>query len=355
MAETHRSDKTEQPTPKRKQDALKKGQVPRSRELTGVAVIAFTVYGLAKLADGDWGGRVLEHAVAPLREPSIWSGDDPMPLLLAILRDAIELMLLPAVIAFGSAVLAAFLQGRPTLSATPFEMKPDRFSPVKNLGKAFSPKRAAGLIVWGHLKVGLLFGAALWATWPLLGSFQYLIELQPAVMVATATEQLSGPLSVTLSCGILLGLGDYFHQRWQHAGELKMSRREIKDEHKQQEGDPLVKGRIRAIMREKSRRKMLAEVATATVVVTNPTHYSVAVRYRLGEDEVPFVVAKGKGHLAFRIRDEARTHGVPLLRSPALARTLYAEIDLGHPVAEAHYAAVAAVLVEVLSSEEIRQ
>jgi flagellar biosynthetic protein FlhB len=150
-------------------------------------------------------------------------------------------------------------------------------------------------------------------------------------------------LGVLMALSVLAGL-DYFYQRLNFLRSLRMSKREVKEENKQSEGDPLIKGRLRQIRMERARRRMMAAVPKASVVITNPTHFAVALKYEMGAAGAPRVVAKGKDLIALRIRDLARENDVPVVENPPLARALHAGVELDHEIPPEHYKAVAEII-----------
>jgi flagellar biosynthetic protein FlhB len=182
---------------------------------------------------------------------------------------------------------------------------------------------------------------------------QYASEFQrlPATGVAAGASRVATALGEVLWDGaaLLLGLGlfDYYRQRSRWQGELKMSRQEIQDEQKESEGNPQMKARIRRLMRERSRRRMMKDVETATAVVVNPTHFAIALRYEAGEMPAPKVVAKGKNYLAARIRERALKHQVPIIENPPLARALYETAAVGQEIPAHLFRAVAEVLAYI--------
>jgi flagellar biosynthetic protein FlhB len=160
--------------------------------------------------------------------------------------------------------------------------------------------------------------------------------------------QLSMRLAFTMSLAmVILGLLDYLFQRWRLEQELRMTRRELQEEHRDQEGDPQLRARIRKLQRETVQRKMIQEVPQATVVLTNPTHYAIALRYERGETEAPRIIAKGEGRFAQRIAQVARDHGIPVLERKILTRALYRSVDVGQEIPMEFYQAIAEILAHV--------
>lgn len=344
MAESSAQDKTERPTPKRIRDARKKGEVPRSRELGSFVVVAGGVLMLmslsGKLAAGaaDWMRRALTPDLASLAQPA-----DLLHQFGSIMAGGFALVLPLFAVGFLAGLAAPLLLGGWNFSAE--ALKPDigRVNPVKGLGRVFS---AQGLIELGKaiLKAGLLGATA--ATY---------LSLNLDRLMALGRE----PVASAMAHGLQLGLGcllwmaggllliaavDTPAQLWTYTRKLRMTKQEVKQEFKEAEGSPEVKGRLRRMQQEVSQRRMMEAVPTADVVVVNPSHYAVALKYDAGRMRAPRVVAKGVDLIALTIRELATRHKVPLLSAPPLARALYRNAALGDEIPANLYAAVAQVL-----------
>lgn len=223
----------------------------------------------------------------------------------------------------------------------------ERISPLAGFRRLFS-LRSLAEFAKGVLKIAVVGAAGTALLWPAWPGMMRAVELEAAPLLAHARD-----LAVRLLVGVaapvaLIALLDLAHQRHDHRRRLRMSRRELRDEFKQTEGDPAIKGRLRALRMERARRRMMAEVPTSTVVVTNPTHVAVALRYEPPAMAAPEVVAKGADALARRIREVAEAHRVPVVENPPLARGLHATVEVGRQVPPAHYRAVAEVIAYVL-------
>jgi flagellar biosynthetic protein FlhB len=255
--------------------------------------------------------------------------------------------MLPAVLLFVIAALASgVIQHGPIWSAAPLAPKLERVSPTAGAKRLFA-LRSLVEFAKNLLKLVLVGAAAVVLLWP----------AAPRVLAAIGLE--AGPLLAllhTLALRLVVGVAaltgliavlDSAYQRFERHKQLRMSRRELQDEFKQTEGDPLLKARLKSLRMERARRRMVAEVPKATVVVTNPSHVAVALRYE-ADMAAPRLVAKGMGGLAERIRAVARDHGVPIVRNPPLARALHGAVELGAEVPPAHYRAVAEVIGYVL-------
>jgi len=172
--------------------------------------------------------------------------------------------------------------------------------------------------------------------------------MSPVAIATDMTHLFFKVMFATLAAMMVIAGADYMFQRFQFTKRNKMSKQEVKEEFRQTEGDPVVKGRIRQIRMERAKRRMIAEVPKATVVITNPTHYAIALKYESGKTQAPVCVAKGVDALALRIRDKAKEHNVPVVENPPLARALYATVEVDEAIPVEHYKAVAQVIGYVM-------
>lgn len=338
-------DKTEAPTPKKKRQARKEGQVAKSQEIGTWGTVLLASFVMPQ-ALGNAGSGVRDvflrtgHAMARPDEAAA------LALLGAGLRTAVfaVLPLALTMLVAGAAVNLAQTKG----AIAPKRLKPkaSHLNPMKGLKRLFSAESG-----WNTVKVtartALLAAAAsvpLRAAVARLGS----AEQPPLVVLATRIggDALAMVRLVALA-GLVLGAADFAVTKRRTTKQLRMTKQEVKDEHKNAEGDPRVKSHMRAKQREMSRNRMLAGVADASVVIVNPTHVAVALKY--GGAGAPRLVAKGKGEVARRIREAAETHGVPMVRDVPLARALHDTCPVDHPIPEELYAAVAKVLAFVMT------
>lgn len=262
-------------------------------------------------------------------------------------------VLLPLLLFLAAPILAAVLQNAVVWSAEPLKPKLERISPLAGAQRLFSLRT---LIELGKsvAKLALVATALVWLLRPELPRILAASALAPGPFMALLAE-LAGRCLVGLAVtALLLALADYGHQHFEFMRRMRMSRQELLDELKQSDGDPHVRQRRRAIRLERARRRMMADVPRATVIVTNPTHYAVALRYRVGETAAPEVLAKGLDVLALRIRRIAAEHGIPVIENPPLARALHAACEPGDLIPPAHYQAVAEIISYVLRLGERR-
>jgi flagellar biosynthetic protein FlhB len=242
-----------------------------------------------------------------------------------------------------AAILANIAQHGIVFSLKPVTPALDKISPLTGLKRLFAPKSLAEALK-NVAKVVLLGAVAWWAASPLLSALPASAAVPVRDVLAILQGMLLRALGAALAVVAAIALADVALQRHSHWQSLKMTRKQVRDETKQSEGDPHVKAKIRQLRSERSRRRMMQAVPDATVVVTNPTHYAVALRYEPETMKAPEVTAKGVDALAFRIRALAREHRVPVVENRPLARTLYGEVEVGHTISTKHFEAVAEVI-----------
>jgi len=344
MAESEAEERTESATPKRLEEARRKGQIPRSRDLSAAAVLMSAGGGLYYLG-GGLGGDLYDLVRRSLSFSRIQALDaaQVVPMVTRAFADAL-IACLPL---FGLIVLAALLAplalGGWSFSTEALMPKFDRLNPLSGIKRMFSMqslmellKALAKFSVVGTVGYIVLRDA----TSEMLGLGQ-----EPMRLAIAHAVKLAGHGLLSVSAGLLLiAAVDVPYQLWQYAKQLKMSREEVRQEMKESEGSPEVKGRIRQMQQDMARRRMMQEVPKADVIITNPTHFAVALRYDDKRMRAPVVVAKGADEVAARIREVAAEHGVPLFEAPPLARVLFRNVDLGQAVPASLYVAVAQVL-----------
>lgn len=345
MAESDGQERTEQATPKREQEAREKGQVPRSRELSTVA--ALLAAATALIAMGDSLTRALaaqmQRGLSLSREQIFDTVALPARFLDAVVEALwtfmpfFVLMLVVAIAA--SAVLGGW-------AFTVISFKWEKLDPVKGMGRVFAWRGLVEMLK-GMAKFLLVALAALLLLKVLGAQFLGLGRESLPQGLAHAGNLLSWAFLLLSATLLIVAFIDVPFQLWDHQRQLRMTKQEVRDEHKQTEGSPEVKGRIRRMQMEIAQRRMMAEVPKADVVVTNPSHYAVALRYDQARGDAPVVVAKGTDLIALKIRTVAQEHDVPVLEAPPLARALYHSTELEQPIPVGLYRAVAMVLAYV--------
>ncbi len=344
MASDEGGDKTEQPTPRRREEAREEGQIARSADLTAAVSLLAGVLLIKHL-----GPHMMETVLAMTRglgETPAVTAEGLLPWMKAVGQAAARivgpfLLLLLVVTVVGTAAQSGLL-----LTWKKLALKPERINPVAGFKKMFSSESLTRLLL-GVFKVTLLGAIAYYSIRGRIGEVIAGGGSEPGGIYALAGGLI---LDLALRMGLvllLLGLVDYLFQRWQHERQLRMTKQEVRDELKRMEGDPLLKQRRRQIQTRLAMQRINSEVPKADVVVTNPTEYAVALRYDEAAMTAPRVVAKGKDLLAERIRLVARQHGVPVVERPPLARALYAGVEVGHEIPPAFYRAVAELLAYV--------
>lgn len=338
-------DKTLDPTPHRKEQFRKEGRFPRARDATAIAAISGVIAAL-------WGsrgamGEALEHmfvrTVGDLG--ALERGDGAK--ILAVAIGVLTAIAVPAMIAaMLGGIVAGAAQSGFRFYPEVLTVKPERLNPIPKLQQLFSPTHAMFEVFLAILRVGIVGYVAYGA---LKDEVPALLALTGAPVDAISGQLISmvARLSVrVVGVMVLLAVLDYVHSRFTLGKQMKMSMRDLKEEMRQQDGDPKMKQRMRNRARQMLRKRMMSDVKKADVVVTNPTHIAVALRYT-EKDVAPIVVAKGHDEVALQLRGIARKHGIPIVENRALARALDAEVKIGHPVPGVHFAAVAQVLAFV--------
>lgn len=347
MADGSAGEKTEKATGKRRSEARDRGQVARSQEVTG-ALLLITGISVLVLSGGHF-TRVLGRnaaylfAEAPLLAPS--NGASLRILMEGNMRVFVEAMapLLLAVIlaAFG----ANFLQVGFHASTESLKFKTDSLNPIAGMKKFFK-KTAFFELVKNMVKISIIGLLAYSCIHGLMGSFYSAGLLSLAGIVKLGQGAFIKLMIRLLAFASLLGLFDWIWQKRQYEENLMMSKQEIKEEHKDVEGDPQIRARIKGMQYKMAQQRMLADVPTADVVVTNPTHFAVALKYSQGS-AAPVVVAKGADELAAKIKEIARKARVPVLENKLLARSLFRQVEVGQSIPDSLFQAVAEVLAYV--------
>lgn len=347
MSENGFQDKTEPATPRKREEARKKGQVAKSKELSSIIVLTAAVLYLFFCAKGMTlrMGDMMQNAFYSLSELN--SDDHGIIYFFSQVVHQFLWMILPILLILCAvAFLSNYLQTGFIFSVDPLTPKASKIDPIKGLNKIFSLRSLVELAK-SILKI-LIVG---WVAFSILKSES--VHLIP-LMYQSKTQIISFMATVSFELGIkccsviaLLGILDYLYQKYEFEKDLKMTKQEVKDEFKQTEGDPLVKSRIRSIQREMAKRRMMEEVPKADVVITNPTHIAIALRYETEEGmNAPKIVAKGLNKIAVRIKEIARGKGIPVIENKPLAQNLY-RLDLGEEIPPAFYRAVAEILAYV--------
>jgi flagellar biosynthetic protein FlhB len=340
-------DRTEAPTPRRRQEARQEGQVARSVELNSALILLFALI-IAKVC-GPWSAdrltKVMINSFTRFPTGDLTANEVANKLA----RVLLEVSLVTAPILIGVALIgfiSSALQVGFTVSGKPLQLKGERLNPVAGIARMFSVRAGVeclkavgkviivGYIVYSFLRskeseIAILAGCHHFVACKTLGRLTWELLLRAAFAI------------------LAIAAFDYMFQRFQHEKQLRMTKQELKEDLKRTEGDPLVKSRIRQRQRSIAQRRMMHEVPKADVVVTNPTHYAVALKYDSELHNAPIVVAKGQRLLALKIREIAERNNVPIVENPPLARTLYLTVEIGEEIPAELYQAVAEILAYV--------
>jgi len=344
MADDDQDSKTEQPTQRRLEEAVKKGNIPYSKEIN-----SFLILGLIALLVGGFAPSILKNTkilLTPFLEKA-----DTLPtdlngfshLLRKVMFASIAIIIVPLLGSMATAIAASFMQNGFILSNEPLQPKLERISPLAGIKRLFSMRSVVELLK-GIIKITVVGYVAFLAIYPDLKHIGQLpnsnTEALLAYLAMLATRMTIG-VAVAM---FFIALIDLFYQRFQYTKSLRMSQQEIKDEYKQSEGDPHIKGRLRRLRAERARNRMMTAVPDADVVITNPTHFAVALKYDQESMKAPLVVAKGQDLIALKIREIAEANDVPVVENPPLARALFASSELEKEIPITHYEAVAKVI-----------
>lgn len=349
MADEASDDKTEEPTGKKLEKAREEGNIAQTQEAKFVASLVTGMILVGMLA--PMMARDLRALLVPFieRPHEIAVDSTALHKLLGTLAIGVgKVLMWPflLVLIFGIGLSVAQTQG---FLFVPKKIIPsfNKINPLEGLKRMFSVTQLVELVK-ALAKIGLVGVILFWATWRHLPEYQNLATLPLEDLLAYLRDQIYWMAFITVVVTVVIAAADYFFQRHRWMEKMKMTRQEVKDEHKQNEGDPQVKARIRAIRVQRARRRMMAAVPKADVIVTNPTHYAVALKYDSDSMDAPHVVAKGVDLLAKRIRDLATEHEIPIVENPPLARALYATVEIDDEIPPDHYKAVAEIIGYVM-------
>lgn len=353
FAEGAGGDKTEPATEKKLNDARKEGQVAKSREVAnGLGLLG--VFIILKLWVGHMGTQLLTiFSLVYEKIPQVvvfWNGDMPVRDIAVIFREMIfeilEIIIPILAIGFLIAFVSDVVQVGWKPTTKPMQPKLSKLNPASGLKKIFSVNSLVELIK-SIVKICLVGYI----------SYQYIIDRIPLLlslydMPLMQGVKLAADTVITLGIRIsalymVIAAADFAYQKLKFKKDMRMTKQEVKDEYKQSEGDPQIKGKIRQKMQEASRRRMMQDLPQADVVITNPTHFAVAVKYDAKVSDAPIVIAKGEDYMAAKIKEAAKEYGIEIVENKPLARMLYANVDIGQAIPPELYQAVAEVLAYV--------
>ena len=352
-------EKTEPATDKKKQDARKEGQVAKSREL-GSAVSLFALFLVLKFYVGNLGASFLECFSTSYRYipdmVKLVNGDISISDLTGVINEFIKMMLLMMlpflIVAVVVGIVVELIQVKWQPTAKPLQPKLSKLNPLNGIKRLFSVDKLMDLLK-ALIKL-IIIGYMAYST--LKDEVNQLFLLYDMELIGAIN--LFGNIVINLALKVsavylIIGILDYAYQRWKFYDDLKMTKQEVKDEWKNAEGDPAVKGKQKQRMQEASRRRMMQQIPTADVVITNPTHFAVALKYDTSVAKAPYVVAKGEDFLAARIKEEAAKYNIEIVENKPLARMLYYNVELGTEIPPELYSAVAEILAVIYNKKEL--
>jgi len=347
MADQNFEEKSEKPTPKKRLDVRKKGEVAKSRELPSVAVLLSGILMLAVMAP------FINTQMRILMEKTLHefpTTDLGLPDVVNLCHDlsmTFLLMIGPIMAAvFIVAILSNILQVGFLLSGEAIKPKLSKLNPLKGFGRLFSIQSLMEFVK----SMAKLLIVGIVSYFAIKGELDRLPLLMDMALKGILAYILITILKITIMCAlamVILVAADYAFQRWQFEKRIKMTKKEVKDELKTSEGDPQIKSRIKSIQMEMSRKRMMQDVPKADVVITNPTHFAVAIKYDSAAMGAPQLLAKGAGEVAQRIKALAKEHHIPVVENKELARNLFAAVDIGQEIPVDLYQAVAEVLAYI--------
>jgi flagellar biosynthetic protein FlhB len=344
MSDEDKESKTEEPSSKRLEEAAQKGDLPFSREVGHflvLIILAFTV--------GAWAPSILRNTKA-LLTPFITDFDamptDPYPLghlFMSTVYSGLGIIAIPVGCVMLSAFIAKYMQSGFGIYWQSLSIKWSKLSPMKGLKKLFSTRTIVEFIK-NLIKVTIVGIIAYISVEPLLKLIRQLPDSSLLIILSLLSK-----MAVNMCIGVAIALSfialfDFLYQKYEFNKSLRMTKQEVKDEYKQQEGDPKVKGQIKRLRIERAMKRMMADVPKSDVVITNPTHFAVALKYDPKAMKAPTITAKGQDLIALRIRQVAEENNVPVIENPPLARALFSSAEIGEEIPTAHYEAVAKII-----------
>ena len=337
------SSKTEDPTEKKLRDAQEKGDVVKSQEVNTWFILAGSalVFALLAVPTAQGLSQSLAGLLANAEKYEI-GGSALAAFWMDLAGKMLMVAMLPSFVLAAAAIGANLIQHPPLLSTEPITPKLSKINPIEGFKRLFS-KDALVNFLKGLIKIAIVSAVLWFVLAPEAERAESMMFVEPSMILTDFMNLSMKVFGAVLAIVTVIAIADFVYQRQRWWNRMKMTLQETKDEYKQQEGDPKIKGRIRQIRFERSRRRMMAAVPQATVIITNPTHYAVALKYD-NSMGAPQCVAKGADAIALRIRELAKEHDVPIVENPPLARALYASVDIDQTIPTEHFKAVAEVI-----------
>jgi flagellar biosynthetic protein FlhB len=347
VADESENEKTEEPTQKRLDEALQRGDVVKSQEVNTWFVLGAATLILLSFSGSMSAGlmNLLRGFLGQAHNIPV-NGGGLVHMMQNLGIGTIAAVAVPFLILMLAAVAGNMIQHRLVWSTESMTPKLSKISPMAGFKRMFS-KVALMNFVKGLIKLSLIGVIMAWILWPKRTQLDAMVAMDPSVILLLSRTLSLDVLGAVIAVLAIVAGADYLFQYRQWHEKLKMSLQEVKEEYKQTEGDPAVKAKIRQLRVQRMRKRMMADVPKASVIITNPTHYAVALKYERGMD-APVCVAKGQDNIALKIREIATEHDIPIVENPPLARALYATVDVDEDVPPEHYKAVAEVIGYVM-------
>jgi len=344
-------EKTEKATPKKRADTRKKGHVFHSREITSalmLIIVFFTLKLCGKFIYGQFSTIIIKTFEDYAVRKNILTYNELSVIFTELILVLIKTCAPVFAVAMVICIAVLYAQVGFLFTVQTLGMKFEKINPISGFKRIFSPRSAVELVK-SIIKITVVLYMAYSFIKRNTNTILNLINLETG-QIAVSIWDLMIDLALRLCLAtVILGVVDYGYQRWEYEKSLKMTKQEVKEEYKQTEGNPEIKSKIKQKQRQISLRRMLHEVPKADVVITNPTHFAVALKYDTSKADAPYVVAKGQDYIALRIKETAKENGVEIVENKTLARTLYETVDVGSVIPEELYQAVAEVLAFVYS------
>lgn len=336
--------KTEDATPKKLEEARKKGQVAQSKELnTWIMLLAATL--LVGIASDNLFTGFKDYLKIFLEQPHLMAtGPGGIGSVMAnMMVKTLGLIAIPLIILFFAALIGPFSQVGFLIAPEVIKLDFSKVSIIKGFGRLFS-MRSVVEFVKGLIKISVIGTVGFVLIYPYMVGIEHTMDQSVGVMLGNLHSMTMRMMIGMLVALLIISIADVLYQRWEFNKQMRMSKQEIKDEYKQTEGDPHIKGKLKQLRYEKARQRMMQAVPKADVIITNPTHFAVALKYDTDLMDAPVVVAKGVDEVAFRIRELGKEHNVEIVENPPLARSLYADVELDQAIPPELFKAVAEVI-----------
>jgi len=343
------SQKTEEPTPKRIEDAIRKGNVAFSREVTTFMMLSLFSIFIIFVSPSLFSNAVIEtspYVISFHNLAVIEDGDDAFRLAMQIMSELSWFIVFPFVMAFLGSFLGGFLQNGPIFSPEAISPKLSKVSPLNGLKRIFSIKSVME-VVKAVVKFVVVGGAALAIIYMDIPLIRNLHDMSIAASMGVLFKIIVKILITICLIQAVIAVLDLLFEKNQYMKKLRMTKQEIKDEYKEMEGNPEIKSKIRSLRVQRAKQRIISAIPQADVIITNPTHFAVALKYDPEEMHAPKLIAKGADKLAFKMRELAKEHDVPIVESPPLARSIYENVDWDEFIPIDYYEAVAQVMTKL--------